>query len=128
MTPPGGLSEYLLARIAEEEALVRAGLTPDPDLGDARTYYATAGAHRDDWGLWTFHVPPQHVLAECDAKRRLIELHHPSTTHQEGTLAYCVGCWEAGGEDGAPSHPCATLRALGTIYAHRGDYREEWRA
>lgn len=25
---------------------------------------------------------------------------------------YCIGCWEAGGEDGAPAWPCPTVRAI----------------
>lgn len=43
---------------------------------------------------------------------RVRELHKPSTDHGEGYDPYCVGCWEAGGMDAAPLHPCPTIRAL----------------
>lgn len=71
MSYPTELADFLLARIAEDEAAVTEGLKPD-FMDNEPTYYSSFGAHRDDWGLWTFHVPPARVLAECDAKRRII--------------------------------------------------------
>jgi hypothetical protein len=42
----------------------------------------------------------------------VIAIHHPSADHAAGMDPYCVGCWRAGGEDGAPSWPCPTIAAL----------------
>lgn len=38
---------------------------------------------------------------------RVESIHHLSV---EG--GFCVGCWEAAGEDGAPSWPCPTIIAI----------------
>jgi len=43
---------------------------------------------------------------------KIAEIHRPSTDHGPNYEPYCVGCWEAGGEDGAPLYPCPTLRAV----------------
>jgi hypothetical protein len=43
---------------------------------------------------------------------RVRALHRPSTDHGVKYDPHCVGCWEAGGEDGAPLWPCPTIRAL----------------
>jgi hypothetical protein len=54
-------------------------------------------------------------IAECMEAVRV--LHRPSTDHGEDFDPYCVGCWEAGGMDGAPSWPCPTVQALPTTEA-----------
>lgn len=60
-----------------------------------------------------------NVAAEQDDARlavtRARAIHVPSTDHGTGFDPYCVGCWEAGGQDGAPSWPCPTVVALGVI-------------
>lgn len=94
------LTGFLLARIAEDEAGARM-------------------APREWWST--------RLLAECEAKRRIVDLHRPSTDHGENFNPYCVGCWEEGGEDGAPSFPCRTARYLALPYADHEDFREEWR-
>lgn len=45
-------------------------------------------------------------------ERALSALHAPSTDHPAGSDPYCLGCWQAGGEDGAPSYPCPTVQAI----------------
>lgn len=66
--------EFLEARLAEDEALVSKALEPEWS-GERPTFYSkgTEGAHRDDWGLWTFHITPDRFLAEIAAKRALLE-------------------------------------------------------
>ena len=92
------LTEFLYARIAEDEAAI----------------YAPA-----EW--------KQHVLAECDAKRRIVALHE--TVHNIPTnTTFCVVC----GIDQAAKvifgqFPCQTLRLLALPYADHPDYRDEWR-
>lgn len=57
---------------------------------------------------------PKRVLAECDAKRRLVDLHR---SNDEGS---CITCME-------PIAPCDTLQVLTLPYVDRDGYREEWR-
>lgn len=65
--------EFLTARLDEREELVRKALEPDWS-GERPRFYpeGTEGGHRDDWGLWTFHVRPDEVLADIAAKRAII--------------------------------------------------------
>lgn len=65
-------------------------------------------------------IPAARVLADVDAKRRIIEL------HREETLPYDVStrrCYECNNE----AIPCPTLRVLALPYADHPDYRKEWR-
>jgi hypothetical protein len=54
-----------------------------------------------------------HARTDLDALRGAVEdvlaLHRPKDRAFD---ACCVGCWEAGGEDGAPSWPCPTVTAI----------------
>lgn len=110
-----GVVEFLLARIAEDEAAAKA-----------------ADAVPAPWGFWD----DARVLAECEAKRRVIERCRPqyavlyreserllaSAFDQETmkTVGHSGPIWPfAGAED--------TLRALAAVYADHPDYRDEWR-
>lgn len=90
------LSDFLLARIAEDEAA-------------AREWYSTGTVdqRRDDF--W---------LAECEAKRRIVSEHG-------GQPPYHVDPCDAHDAAGA-TIPCDTLRALASVYADHPDYRPEW--
>ena len=93
------LTEFLLARIAEDEqAAERGGTHPDP-----------ATFARDNHGyLW---VQPARVLAECEAKRRIVELvGGGSSIHRPGDC-----------------QDCDVMRLLALPYADHPDYREEWK-
>jgi hypothetical protein len=69
---------------------------------------------------------PARVLSECDAKRRLIELHS-----RDGGSGYCRLCESTDPTETDGSHwvlyPCRTLRSLALPYADRPGYREDWR-
>ena len=65
------ITEFLLARIAEREAAAKEAMAPDW-MGEKK-FYKGVGGHRDDWGLWTFNVPPEVALAECEAQRAAID-------------------------------------------------------
>lgn len=130
-----GIAEFILARVAEDEERAREALKPsdiDVFMDEKRSFYATVGAHRDDWGLYTFNVPVERVLDECEAKRRIVELHQVITVWPDGTggakyytgrKLVCSSC-----EDGPTAEvPCRTLIALAAIWADHPDYREEWR-
>ena len=99
------LTDFLLARIAEDEADARAGLVAE--------------------GSW-------RVLAECEAKRRIVELH--SIREASPSCSQCGGYTATtDGQRGIVHHgyaipwPCPTLRALALPYADHPDYREDWR-
>jgi len=89
------LVEFLLARIAEDEEEIISSAVWD----DARQ-------RRD--------------LAECESKRRIIELHQ---LEHSRTSVHCGECDEG---HQYPSWPCTTLRLLALPYADHPAYRSEW--
>lgn len=121
------LTEFLLARIAEDEKWAlkakgdRAGRwaswnrswddSPNRDLAADGMRVATLPMWLDE------HVArhdPARVLAECEAKRRIVGL-HPEI------LTICQGC-------AAETFPCRTLLTLALPYADHPDFQDEWRA
>lgn len=109
------LTDFLLARIAEDEADAEAH--PDPNMWDGNPR---------GW------FDPDRVQAECDAKRRILKLHEPRDWDEgvgpdvpKGTPV-CTTCGD--GEFWSVAHPCDTLRLLALPYADHPDYREEWLA
>lgn len=96
------LTAFLLARIAEDETVAREGAACDDD-DHAGIWSGDIGW--DDLPVMTIHSA--RVLAECDAKRRIVNLDEMD-----------------GGADDGHVH---ALRCLATIYADHPDYREEWR-
>lgn len=117
-----GLVEWLEAQIAEDEQVARGGrpwLDVDgqrieDDLGHVFAYVSEPQV-REHIARWD----PARVLAECNAKRRIIEAHSgehycpmPVVTGEHGQL------WtELEG-------PCWTLRLLSEPYANRPRYEE----
>lgn len=112
------LSEFLLARIAEVEV-------------DAEWVHSKVGCN---WGLVEIFGNsectcgyPARVLAECEAKRRIVAEHRRvpcgNSRHQNGE--HCSVC----SYDDIPRewHPCPTLRYLAAVYADHPDYRDEWK-
>jgi hypothetical protein len=90
---------------------------------------AAEESRRTAWAVHSEHVERMnhlrlHDMAVADERigeareqgaaevRAWVErIHRPSVDHGE-YRPYCLGCWEAGGEDGAPLWPCPTIRAL----------------
>jgi hypothetical protein len=119
------LTEFLLARIAEDEYAARAFVN---ELGEARRWRCdeVGGTVRRDgvppFGLSDVeattpthleaaHIArhdPARVLAECEAKRRIVEVALP-------------------GERDDAGERFRILRILATVYADHPDYRDEWR-
>ena len=121
------ITEFLLARIAEDEATARATLfeqtwTAHPDetgqpIRAGRARIATCA--QSVMGHIARHDPAR-VLAECEAKRRIVKEVETTRRGQfaapgTGTLALNYGL-------------DSVLRALALPYADHPDYREEWRA
>jgi len=122
------LTDFLLARIAEDEE--RASRT---------SYYWNEGPDLLDH-IETHHVDlTARVLAECEAKRRIVALHRPARFIDVSigvNSTVCLICHFANEHypdaEGIPRlmqelHPCGTLRYLALPYADHPDYRREWR-
>lgn len=90
------LTDFLLARIAEDEADI------------ARIGY---DRHVAEMGGQFSVDHPLRLLAERKAKRRIVEDHR-----------WC----EWGCEDEPMCRDCITLAHLAAVYADHPDYREEW--
>ncbi len=104
------LTDFLLARIAEDEALAdRAGSFNGPEA-----------MRNDNYGNLT--VQPSRIRAECEAKRAIVELHdrqHECSTYDRfGEVDNCTWC--LGASD------CSTICALAAVYADHPDYRGAW--
>ena len=133
-----GLTSFLLARIAEDEAVAREA---GPDGGEWSSRYSDdptchmfgdygwlvsgpgVEVEDSDWGkALADHIArhdPARVLAECEAKRRIVEeLAIPYIAERRRLM------------NGQPSwgdeHP-ELLLWLALPYADHPDYREEWR-
>jgi hypothetical protein len=118
------LADFLLARIAEDEGA--AWHVHDLFCSDLHWYQRygkpTHGVECDGC------VQPGRKLAECEAKRAMLEIHHDGNAglypHSGG---FCSCCTDSEGLSD-PGWPCPTLRTLVAPYADHPDYREEWRA
>jgi uncharacterized protein DUF6221 len=72
---------------------------------------------------------PARVLAEVQAKRRIIDLHPADPPIDEPwssvrTIWSCPTCSDA--DEGPQEWPCPTIRALALPYASCDGYRTEW--
>lgn len=120
------LTEFLLARIAEDES--DAWWVHHRDC--ATNSAAAIGGFPCDC-IW-----PKRVTADCEAKRRIVARHTQKVGENLPRHPICAEC---GGADWRPEGgvlqpfpwvmpwPCHTLRALAAVYADHPDYREEWR-
>ncbi|WBB73251.1 DUF6221 family protein [Micromonospora sp. WMMD1128] len=71
---------------------------------------------------------PARVLAEVDAKRRIIDEHEPYPQPQRMATGEILACSTCGSVDDSPVEwPCPTVRLLALPYADRAGYRDEWR-
>lgn len=129
------LVEFLMERIAEDEAVARAAIADDGGAteGFANQYAALieppsgVGIAQGGFGeaaarMITTYAVPARVLAECEAKRRIVELHTPEPFADAQDEMFCrhdqrtAGVW-----------PCDTMRLLSSVYADHPDYDEAWR-
>jgi len=126
------LSDFLLARIADDERAAQSEWDWMIERHGPDFWSTGEGAVMDsEWSLETdrdatLHVSPRRVLAECGAKRRIVELHREELIERlddefPGTPydALCV----VDNDD----FPCTTLRLLALPYAEHPDYDPEWK-
>ena len=120
------LTEFLLARIAEDEAVAERG-----GFHNGKGTFAN-----DNYGCLL--VQPSRVLAECEAKRAIIALHEievekvslapfDQTTGEPVPPEFDVTCNLCGWVSDNPISGCDTQRALALPYADHEDYRDEWK-
>lgn len=137
MTAPDDLASWLLEQVAEEQEAARklerraqehALHIQEPNL---------LGRVIPGWHDWPdIEAMAHRVAAECEAKRRIIELHDEDTRTVIGSeevewLGTCGVCCEPSKwdhfESAASEYPCMTLRLLALPYADRPGYQERWR-
>jgi hypothetical protein len=123
------LAGFLLARIAEDEAVALEAGGEDWEQADGRKVrWLRNGGNAHGWVAFvdlptaTAHIArhdPARVLAECEAKRRIVEyaeMLNGQAAHQGGEVAgyHATGLGIA-------------IRLLAEPYATHPDYRAEWR-
>lgn len=138
------IAEFLLARIAEDEAVARAALAWQRADPADRWRDSDEGALLDGQGeVMASYVgddvaphiarwDPTRVLAECKAKRRIVEAHPIRFDLSEYEQSYggrtfgCPVCHDYDGITCGKGY-CETLLALALPYANHEDYDEAWR-
>lgn len=137
------IAEFLLARLAEDEAVALACLDVNQRVtlmrgGTARRWARDGSAIKDvaespddilrvkhTWAREAEHIArhdPARVLADCRAKRRIVELHereHECTTYDHtgdiNRYTYVLDPEE-----------CSTLRLLASVYFSHPNYDSAW--
>ena len=135
------IDEFLLARVAEDEAVARAAIAVSSadwvannsllmflDHECSALVLADVDHYSQD-PAW-FHVErhdPDRVLAECEAKRRIIEQAHEASSDRYSVIGeFCVGRDET--QEAMDTDPGETiLRALAAVYADHPDFDPTWR-
>lgn len=85
--------------------------------GEARIFDAF---HMEAWN-------PARVLAECDAKRRIIARHAPRIAREGPNQGELIcGCSDGTDEFLSTTWPCADVRDIASVFADRPGYRQEW--
>lgn len=103
------LTEFLLARIAEDEAVARGSAVDDLAPGEPLEYEL-----RDERQFETLCIPARRVLAECEAKRQIAESAEPAGPRNDFSRGWDVGASFA-------------VQYLAQVYVDHPDFREEWR-
>lgn len=127
------LSDFLLARIAEDEAAARrvaeqmreavsGGNWKDLPETDAAANLGPR-VEEDYHGFPVVVVSPARVLAECEAKRRIVELHTGWHLCPDGREADAT----VGSDTDESWRLCPTLRLLALPYSAHPDFKEEWK-
>lgn len=135
MSAVDDLITWLRAQLDEDERVARAITAPEwnegcswlADLRDPLPSQRRAYGLPKEWQLLTEadtkHIArwdPDRVLAEIDAKRRILD-EHQSTRYGE-----CDRCREPG-LDRNQTAPCLTVRLLAQPYAAQPGFRDGWR-
>ena len=110
-------AQFLLARIAEDrESATQA------EWAMQGGWFTTAD---DQVDAFVQRQSPARVLAECAAKRSIIEA-HPYGGDQSMPAHCCADPGDYLGEQMYHDEPCPTLAAMLSVYADHKDFRKEW--
>ena len=133
------LTDFLLARIAEDEAVTQAAADFPHSIRSTpggTTFDIVADSQDGRADHW-LAVDPARVLAECEATRRIVEEHRLITDPERLVKVWRdptpgVACERCAGDPlgDRPLEdigPCDTLLFLAAVYSDHEDYREEWR-
>jgi len=144
VSPTLTLTEFLLARVAEDEAAARMVRTPYrlyvdtdgcisepvrldwPDGGAGQYQQWEPGEDRlpNHHNTWALMYDPARVLADCEVDRQIVTEHAPRVIRWRDSIDIyddeCQTCH--GSEPGV--YPCNTLRLLALRYADHPDYQE----
>lgn len=99
------LVAWLLGQVARDEQTIRAMTNA---LGGLRSRWSAG-----------------RLLAECDAKRRILERHAPRVGKELADGDLICGCSDFY-EVNATPWPCDDVRDVASVYAGCSGYREEW--
>jgi hypothetical protein len=126
------IAEFLMARIAEDEVTAQEAFVDEHLIRSLRSIVRSApipGGEITHIVRWQ----PTRVLAECEAKRRVVELHFAYAERWGqvdllgGEPDTCATC-HFGNDEGGQPFPCDTLRLLALPYAgDHPDYDPAWR-
>lgn len=134
------ITEFLLARIAEDEACASSVIPVGRPMengaarwaevgqavGDRSGYVVTYGVGSSQCRAHIARHDPARVLAECEAKRRIVARHTPETAIHadhggQDLITYCGHCGTI-----LDDADCPDLRDLATSYADHPDYDPDW--
>ncbi len=140
------LTEFLLARIAEDEAVAAAAVSRRDGVdkweavgsgtvvgpGYDKVKHVMLPSSEDGAARHIARHDPARVLAEVEAKRRIVGIHEldPIEVYSWGTTGGGCGLCDHSCETGGDTwghDPCETLKALALPYADHPDYRQEWK-
>lgn len=122
------LTDFLLARIAEDKAVARAALDLNRRF-DGDGGWTPAGLE-DPWPEEVAHITrhdPARVLAECKAKRRIVEQAEEASADRAQVIGeFCVGKAESDAAH-ATDPGDLILKAVASVYADHPDFDPAWR-
>ena len=121
------ITEFLEARIAEDEAVARRVADGPGEPGGHGMWSVAIGVSGNDAKFAHVASDPARVLAECAAKRAIIGEHGDMNADfvSENVPSICETCHDYDLHDAA-YWPCLTLKALAAVYKDHADYQEVW--
>ena len=96
------ITEFLLARVADDEERARFVDSQHDEWARRQRWEPWRLSWQDEYDLLC--IDPARAIAECEAKRRIVEMHSAALSGSRRTLAI-----------------------LATVYADHPDYNEAWR-
>lgn len=137
-----GLTEFLMERIAEDEAAASAVKEISGQWWDVEVSHQSPGrdrvvTHWPDHERKTLaqHFDPARVLAVCDMTRLIMAIHtayeptgKPESAPEWSENDWCVGCSYNSANKHITEHidDCPILHALALPFAGHQDFRDRW--